>query len=51
MSDPNVKMALNSLAVKSIVSGYHVYNTVWNPKINDKFDIVLTSITREIDIP
>ena len=34
-------MVSNSLAVKSIVRGYHVYKTVWNPEINDKFDVCI----------
>ena len=34
----HVKMVSNALTVKSIIRGYHVYKTVWNPEINDKFD-------------
>ena len=41
MNDPHVKMPSNSLAVKSIVRGYHVYKTVWSPEINNKFDVFI----------
>ena len=41
LSDPRVEMVSNSLTVKSIVRGYHVYKTVWNPEINDKFDVCI----------